>query len=193
MAFGSPENNPVTGVNPDEAQRWEDRIPTPEDVEVRPSGHMGLGLFATRDFAENEVVFSFNGKAKRGLEASAFALQIDEDLFWESVPEAEFENLLNHNCQPNCFVRFEADGIHLITLRPINEGEQLSFDYNTTEWDLVAEEQATQEICSFACQCGSANCVGRVEGFNRLPLDRKYEILSQVSPYVPSKFLRKIA
>lgn len=62
---------------------------------------------------------------------------------------------LNHSCEPSAWLR----GRELIALRDIRAQEDLSFDYNTTEWDMAEP---------FACHCGSADCLGTVRGFAHL-------------------------
>lgn len=58
---------------------------------------------------------------------------------------------LNHHCEPNAVI----EGRSLRALRDIAAGEGVTFDYNTTEWEMAEP---------FACHCGSARCVGVVRG-----------------------------
>lgn len=58
---------------------------------------------------------------------------------------------LNHHCEPNAGLRERL----LVALRDITEGEDVTFDYNSTEWELAEP---------FACTCGSPRCVGVVRG-----------------------------
>lgn len=58
---------------------------------------------------------------------------------------------LNHHCEPNAML----DGRRLVALRDIAAGEGVTFDYNSTEWEMAEP---------FACHCGSARCVGTVRG-----------------------------
>jgi hypothetical protein len=61
---------------------------------------------------------------------------------------------MNHSCQPN--TRF-ADR-QVIALRDIAAHEELTFDYNTTEWEMAE---------AFQCECG--HCGGRtIAGFRHL-------------------------
>ena len=62
---------------------------------------------------------------------------------------------LNHSCEPNAWLR----GHELIALRNIAANHDVTFDYNTTEWDMAVP---------FACHCGSARCLGTVRGFAHL-------------------------
>lgn len=53
---------------------------------------------------------------------------------------------LNHSCDPNAVV----SGRELIATRPVAAGDEVTFDYNTTEGELAEP---------FACRCG--HCGGR--------------------------------
>jgi hypothetical protein len=58
---------------------------------------------------------------------------------------------LNHSCAPNAAIV----GRTLIALGDIAAGDGVTFDYNTTEWELAEP---------FSCHCASPNCVGTVRG-----------------------------
>ena len=63
---------------------------------------------------------------------------------------------MNHACEPNAAIR----GRGVAAIRPISAGEEVTFDYNTTEYDMAAP---------FACRCGSQRCRGQIRGFKHLP------------------------
>jgi hypothetical protein len=48
----------------------------------------------------------------------------------------------------------------VISLKPVSFGQDITFNYNTTEFDMAEP---------FACRCGSAGCTGQVQGFRHLP------------------------
>lgn len=58
---------------------------------------------------------------------------------------------LNHSCEANAMVV----GRRLVATRPIAPGDEITFDYNSTEDQLATP---------FECQCGSGNCCGVVRG-----------------------------
>jgi hypothetical protein len=62
---------------------------------------------------------------------------------------------VNHSCAPNTYVR----GRSLVAVRDIATGEEVTFDYNTTEWEVVD---------AFECGCGHPSCVRLVRGYRRL-------------------------
>jgi hypothetical protein len=79
-----------------------------------------------------------------------------EDFFWK---------YLNHSCQPNG----EIDTAELIfrPLRKIAQGEECTFNYLTTEYEMAAP---------FDCHCGAANCFGVIRGYKHLSAEQQEEL-----------------
>jgi hypothetical protein len=65
---------------------------------------------------------------------------------------------LNHSCDPN--VILDTERMLMIARRDIEKGEELSFFYPATEWEMQAP---------FICLCGSSNCIHVVAGARFLP------------------------
>jgi len=65
--------------------------------------------------------------------------------------------LINHSCDPNTGVK---DNKHMafdfIALRSIKKGDEISFDYETTEYESIAVPK---------CLCGTPSCRGKTVGF----------------------------
>jgi hypothetical protein len=78
---------------------------------------------------------------------------------------------LNHSCEPNAYVR----GAELVALVDITEGGEVTFDYNTTEWDMSHP---------FACMCGTPSCVGTVRGYRWLEEAARARIRPWVAPHL---------
>ncbi|MFC5720490.1 hypothetical protein ACFP1Z_09990 [Streptomyces gamaensis] len=74
---------------------------------------------------------------------------------------------LNHSCVPNTFVDVKLG--HVRTLRPVGEGEALTFFYPSTEWEVVNP---------FRCACGHRGCLGAITGAHALPVEilRRYAL-----------------
>ena len=66
---------------------------------------------------------------------------------------------LNHSCDPN--VILDTTNMEMVARRDIEKGEELSFFYPSTEWEMDAP---------FICLCGSSNCIHVVAGARFLPL-----------------------
>ena len=97
----------------------------------------------------------------------------DEHLdFAKALPAA---SLTHHSCDPNGDLTTTPEAVVFVARKDIAPGEILSFDYNTTEWSMVAP---------FECRCGSDDCVGTVGGFKLLPLERRAAVASRCSEVV---------
>lgn len=141
--------------------------------------HGELRVVALEDFGEGTVIFRLAGIASPLATRHTVQIAADEHL---QVPEGtnltqQIERypwqFLNHACRPNTLVR----GRDLVALRPIRAFEELSFDYETTEWQLAEP---------FACRCGE--CGGRrVAGFRFL--DREERRLRQryLAPHLQAR------
>ncbi len=80
---------------------------------------------------------------------------------------------LNHACRPNTRVV----GRELIALRRIKAFEELSFDYETTEWQMAEP---------FMCRC--SECGGRsVSGFRFLNREQRVERLKSLAPHLVAR------
>ncbi|ESA32708.1 nuclear protein set [Leptolyngbya sp. Heron Island J] len=65
---------------------------------------------------------------------------------------------LNHHCSPNTFI--DVSDFSLVAERDIEQGEELTFAYFTTEVKLDRP---------FYCQCNSSNCIGNILGASQMP------------------------
>ncbi len=80
----------------------------------------------------------------------------------------------NHHCDPNTFFR----GRTLVARRAITVGEELSFDYNSTEWDMSEP---------FECWCDAIEGRHHVRGFKHLSPERR----AVVAPYAARWLLER--
>ena len=87
--------------------------------------------------------------------ANRYTVQISQD----KHTEVGKLSALNHSCDPN--VILETENLLMVARRDIAKGEELSFFYPSTEWEMDAP---------FICLCGAANCIHVVAGARFLPL-----------------------
>ena len=107
--------------------------------------------------------------------ARELAHELAHELAPEFVHEAPFTSYrfraLNHACDPNA--RFV--GRVLQARRDIAVGEEICFDYTTTELSMVHP---------FRCTCAAANCLGMVQGFAYLSTTQQRERTSDLQPHL---------
>lgn len=113
----------------------------------------GLGVRAVRPFREGEQVLTFHGPllSTESIRDFTHTIQVDSGLFLGA--SGELDDFVNHSCDPNCGLVSDADGLHLVALRDVEPGEEITFDYST----CLLEEPALED-----CHCSSARCRGRV-------------------------------
>lgn len=126
-------------------------------VEVRPCS-VGRGAFATRAFDKGECLLRAWGE--RTTHRLRETMQIDHH---EHIIPPSPLVFLNHSCEPNCgaLIRRGVSEVAVHALRPLQAGEELTFDYSTFESHV-------QHIGG-PCQCGTPSCRGRVAGYESLP------------------------
>ena len=119
----------------------------------------GRGVFATEPIPTNTTVAAFGGSVvdRKELEALGDAvahhsLQIDDDLFLASLPPFDPADYVNHSCDPNCGI---IGSVLLVTMRDVDAGEELCFDYAMTDSD---------DYDQFKCKCNTPGCREVVSG-----------------------------
>ncbi|MGC9502847.1 SET domain-containing protein [Baaleninema sp.] len=116
-------------------------LDTISHVEIRPAGQKGLGVFATRDFKQGETVVV----ARRVCvlpQRTIYSIQVDWDVHIEMDEPAI---RINHSYHPTTGVRDNRFGAYdFVALVDIAAGEEITFDYETTESDLT---EAFQRCC----------------------------------------------
>ena len=107
-------------------------------------------LYALRPFRAGELFAEFSAKETLR-EPNYLTFQIGHEK--HIMIDPEFLQCMNHGCNPNTF--FDTSTMRVITLKPIRRGEELTFFYPSTEWDMAQP---------FQCFCGSQNCLGEIKG-----------------------------
>lgn len=137
----------------------------------------GRGVFAGRAFITGERVLEFVGEVLTRAQVADFThcLEVGAGVFLG--PSGAADDHVNHSCNPNCAVFFEAGRPVLRALVDIERNEQLSYDYSTV---------MLTDPTSFDCACGSRNCRRRIGGFLGLPAAtrRRYLALGLVPDFV---------
>ncbi|MCU0492350.1 MAG: SET domain-containing protein [Chloroflexaceae bacterium] len=123
----------------------------------------GRGVFAVEPFAVGELVAVWGGKVYTAEEVERLAEVVPNFathtvsvfpgyyLGSENLFEFDDAELFNHSCEANVGIRGQ---VVLVARRPIAIGEELTFDYDTTE--VMAEP--------FTCRCGARLCRGIIDG-----------------------------
>jgi SET domain-containing protein len=124
------------------------------------------GLFARRDIFAGSVIFHMKGRVSRRPNKYSIQLSWDKHLDFPTVrkPNDDLDyawQYLNHSCEPNSYVN--ATEYCFCALRNIRKGEEITFNYLTTEYELATP---------FPCGCGSVKCYGFIGGYKFLTADQ---------------------
>ena len=135
-------------------------------------GPFGELIRALRPLRQGELVFFLTGETvdapnKYTIQLSASQHVLTRRALWR---------LVNHSCEPNVVV--DIANRRMVARRDIAAGEELTFDYNTTEWSMASP---------FECGCGQAGCVTNVRGFRHLSSEQRQRITGRLSPYLATR------
>lgn len=112
----------------------------------------GKSTFLEEAVDEGEVIMIVQGALTSMRDV--FTIQIDSS--HHIYPDDLYGRYINHSCEPNTLIDAT---MKVIAKRYLEEGVELTFDYSTTEDELVNE---------FDCLCGNINCRGKIVGKNKL-------------------------
>ncbi len=100
-------------------------------------------------------------------QSRATYLTIQIGLHTHITLKPDFLQYTNHSCEPNVF--FNTSTMELVTLKAIAPGDELTFFYPSTEWEMAQP---------FVCNCGSENCIQLINGASHLALStlKKYKL-----------------
>ncbi len=136
---------------------------------VKGNALSGYGIYAARDLQPGEIIFACEEKPHRLVTKKYVEQNWDEEeqesfrkyawpvssevyILWDNAP-AEWAPQ-NHSCCPNT----EYAGLNVIATKPIQENEELTLDYTTF---------LNNEMESFICNCGAANCKKVIQGIHQ--------------------------
>jgi SET domain-containing protein len=130
----------------------------------------GRGRFAFEPIRKDAVIVEFNDEELLA-SPTRRSLQLDEGK--HLYGRLSSVGLLNHSCDPNSWVDVEAKCVR--ALRDISEGEEITFNYLTTEYDMHA---------GFRCKCGSPLCYESIRGFRHLDREQQHALEPHLTPYL---------
>ncbi len=141
----------------------------------------GRGLFASVDILKGSVVFIMKGKivfhlpkSKKEALSHPDMVGLTRTLYIDPIPPYKY---INHSCNPNVGIKGR---VTFVAMRNIKKGEELTFDYSTTEnseWEMN-------------CHCGYSKCRKVIRGVKSIPEDSFQSYLPYVSRYFREIYIR---
>jgi SET domain-containing protein len=128
-------------------------------VEFRQSPIHGTGCFAVAKIPQGTRLIEYVGEKITKAESlkrceldNAYIFTLDDEFDIDGDVGWNPAKFINHSCTPNCEAELEKGRIWIVTLREIQPGEEISFNYG---YDL-------EDYKDHPCRCGTVNCVGYI-------------------------------
>ncbi|KAG0208129.1 histone methyltransferase set2 [Mortierella sp. NVP41] len=143
-------------------------------VDVVRTEKKGFGLRAKEDLPTGSFVMEYIGEVlpyanfvKRTREYSVagvehfYFMSLQSDEVIDATKKGCLARFINHSCNPNCHLEKWVVGsklrIGIFTIKPVRDGEELTFDYQFERYGVEAQK----------CYCGWPNCTGSIGGNKR--------------------------
>ena len=130
----------------------------------------GLGAFATERIPRGTRLIEYAGQRLTPEQADerypddearrhhTYLFAIDDDIVIDAAVDGNEARFINHSCDPNCDAVVDNERIWIETIRDVEPGEELAYDYA-----YILEERHTPAAKRrFPCNCGSAICRGTI-------------------------------
>lgn len=132
-------------------------------------------LFAAVAFQPGDVITKF---AADKIQKYATYLTVQTGTNRHITLKPDFLQYINHSCTPNTF--FNTASMELVCLQPIQPGEEFTFFYPSTEWEMAQP---------FVCNCGTAACIQLINGASNLSVETlsKYKLTDFIRQQVRQK------
>ena len=130
----------------------------------------GRGVVATRDIAAGERLVEYVGEVITSSEADrrypydeskphhTFLFAVNSRKIIDASHHGNVARWINHSCDPNCEAVVEKGRVFIYSLRDIEKGEELAYDY----WFVLDEPHTKQLKAQYPCRCGSKKCRGTI-------------------------------
>ncbi len=128
-------------------------------------------------------LFTYQEILKKDESTRNNSIQIDKNTYLKDVDETI--RFINHSCDPNGWIKITKNGVFLVALRDITEGEELTFDYSIT---------MDEDNWEMNCNCQSIKCRKRIQDFKYLSETIQQEYIKKriVPKYVLSGLKSKL-
>jgi uncharacterized protein len=137
--------------------------------EIRKSDIAGRGAYALQRIPKGKRLIEYTGERvshevadarydedERKGNTHTVLFSVDDKTVIDANVDGNDAKFFNHSCEPNCTSLIVRKRVYLETLREIQPGEELTYDYEIPN-DGEDEETARRK---WPCYCGAPNCRG---------------------------------
>ena len=147
-------------------------LPVRRFLAMRRSAIHGRGVYARALIPADTRIIEYRGERIANAEADrrypdddsathhTFLFAVDDDTMIDAAFGGNLARWINHSCDPNCEAVEEDGRIYIESIRDIEPGEELAYDYNY----ILPERHTAKLKRRFPCDCGAATCRGTILG-----------------------------
>jgi uncharacterized protein len=158
------------------------RPTTSKYIQVKKSQIHNLGVYAKKDIPKKTKIIEYVGKkltkkeSDKAFENSwqkhekspkknggVYIFELNKKYDIDGSPDYNTARLINHSCNPNCEVDIIKDHIWISSIKNINKGDEISYNYG---YDI-------DDYKDHPCRCGSKKCVGYILDEDHWPKIKK--------------------
>lgn len=129
--------------------------------QIKKTKNKGRGVFAKKEIKAKTIIGEYTGEK---VEIEKYDLEKDKDGLYLMFLDDKYAiypdlntkdlHLINHSCEPNCWILNSGGKVYFFTLHDIKKGEELTISY------LLPPKDETCNPCNHNCFCGSKKCTG---------------------------------
>ncbi len=143
-------------------------------ITIKSTPDRGVGVFANQNIKKGQLVVHGRGLYKVK-EITVHSFQVGKNAYMQLD---KVSRSINHSCDPNTGIRSnDCRGYNFIALRDIKVGEEITWNYETTEYEIIHMKK---------CTCGSKNCRGYVRGYKFLDKKTRDKYGEFIADYLKS-------
>lgn len=128
--------------------------------QIRTTEKKGRGVFCTKKIKSKTIIGRYSGEK---IKIEEYDLDKDKDGLYLMFLNDKYAiypdlnkigiHLVNHSCNPNCWIFNNKKNIYFFALRDIKAGEEITISY-------LLPPIGNCEPCTHRCFCGEINCSG---------------------------------
>ena len=115
----------------------------------------GMGLFATEVIPKHVRIFEYTGNIITNAEADAipgkprYLYNLSRTHTLDGSPRSNIGRYANHSCKPNAIIYVYGQRIYVKSLREIQPGEEITYDYGKEYFDaFIGKENCLCPKCT---------------------------------------------
>jgi len=129
--------------------------------EIKKTKDRGRGVFCKKEIKKYTVIGEYTGIK---IKIAEYDLEKDKDGLYLMFLDDKYAiypdltkidiHLINHSCDPNCWISNDKKHVYFYSLRNIKAGEEITISY------LLPPKDKTCNPCTHDCKCKSKICTG---------------------------------